>query len=851
LNIPMKRRLEAGARYASSALAFGMASSLFTAMVLINLVQPLAAHADEFSDAATSSAKTVSAASYDPNYTASPMPDLKVTVNQTADLTSQAIYVSWTGGKYSSRPRSDRGGSDFLQVMQCWGDDAVNPDRPDPTTCQYGRAGLPGATRGFDVNYGTLAAADRQYATSPSETSNAVYWAMPFNAYGGEQATALIKDPKTGIVSRDSLMQIDDNQFFTRYTTNFVPWAGAAKDGTGGIKFESQTTMQSPGLGCGAPITTSSGLTGKSCWLVVIPRGEIENGESYINTPGLMSQSWSHHIAIRLNYRPVGISCNIGTPETQITGGELGTEAVASWQPKLCSNQGGSAFVLATANEQDSLAAAENQQDAPLVLTSYPSQQPDSGLIYAPVAVGADAISFAIDRLAPYDSGATLELRSKNYTPFQSLNLTPRLIAKLLTNSYVLSLPPADRSHIGYKNAAEVGPNAPCLTKDKDFLAVNDSEWRYQDVCAIPISDLMTPLGRSDMAQRLWEYVLTDKDACDFLNGTPDPWGMRVNPWYSTNLITNLSGTATNYPRRDFPKADPIEIPSTLPNNPVFGQGAINLVTWRPYTNDFQTSAALTLRGDGQLIGQWDNTISPGKFLKQTPLASGLQRVMAVTSASGALKYGNITASLLNPAGEFVRPNIDSLSAAQAAFTTDSKTKISSFVFDSDLARESPNAYPLTIPVYAAVNQGKTSTAMAEKYSAFITYAATLGQVPGDQRGQLPRGYAPMADFLKMQALQDASLIRNGMSQPAVPTTNPTPDVQQPSPGVVLPSNSPASVVFGPKTPKDPWSGPLSGSVPTSFAAGALAGLFWTRRVKFGRKTRPKEPSLAQAKRSQ
>ena len=42
------------------------------------------------------------------------------------------------------------------------------------------------------------------------------------------------------------------------------------------------------------------------------------------------------------------------------------------------------------------------------------------------------------------------------------LKLTPRLVAKLLTASYIDSLPSgADKSHIGYKNFADPGDERP------------------------------------------------------------------------------------------------------------------------------------------------------------------------------------------------------------------------------------------------------------------------------------------------------------------------------------------------------------------------------------------------------
>jgi hypothetical protein len=62
--------------------------------------------------------------------------NVKVTVGQTKNLVNQAVTVSWTGGA----PTLPAGGFgvDYLQIMQCWGDDPSGPDR---TQCQL--AGLP------------------------------------------------------------------------------------------------------------------------------------------------------------------------------------------------------------------------------------------------------------------------------------------------------------------------------------------------------------------------------------------------------------------------------------------------------------------------------------------------------------------------------------------------------------------------------------------------------------------------------------------------------------------------------------------------------------------------------------
>jgi len=63
--------------------------------------------------------------------------DLKVTVSQTKNLINQTVIVSWTGAK----PTVDSVEfySNFLQIMQCWGDGPAGPDR---SQCQFGASGV-------------------------------------------------------------------------------------------------------------------------------------------------------------------------------------------------------------------------------------------------------------------------------------------------------------------------------------------------------------------------------------------------------------------------------------------------------------------------------------------------------------------------------------------------------------------------------------------------------------------------------------------------------------------------------------------------------------------------------------
>src|SRR6185312_8981901 len=60
--------------------------------------------------------------------------NLQVTVSQTKNLINQVITVSWKGG-VPTQPVTGGFSTNFLQIMQCWGDDSAGPDR---TQCQFG-----------------------------------------------------------------------------------------------------------------------------------------------------------------------------------------------------------------------------------------------------------------------------------------------------------------------------------------------------------------------------------------------------------------------------------------------------------------------------------------------------------------------------------------------------------------------------------------------------------------------------------------------------------------------------------------------------------------------------------------
>lgn len=799
---------------------------------------------------ATSSAVTLTNARNALEPEGAPFPELAVTVSQTKNLVSQGIRVSWTGGTRSAEPQGSVGGSNFLQIAQCWGEDPDNPGHPDRRTCQYGGTLGYGAKRDGTTRQDDVAPEDDVY-TAPDFRSS-VYTAIPFVAVNKNGTVDETEAPKDRVVSAlewsgdgwvkksgDQAVDVNTNPFFTQYTTNEVKWAPTAADGTGSVPFEVQTAMQSEALGCGNPVQRGGKITGQSCWLVIIPRGEGDSGSSQIDRSGLWWDAWEHHLAVKLDFSPLGVRCEMGAAEQQLAGSELLVNAIASWQPQLCTGKHGAAFVHRVGAESDALEDASGTEPSPLALASLPLDTEQAGvdedpLEYAPVALSATAITFAIDSF-PHPQTSSETARARRGLPMPELKLTPRLVAKLLTSSYVDSLPDgADKSHIGYNSYADPGKNPRTLLQDPEFLEINAAEWAEQSIVGASIADALIPDGRSDQAIQLWNYVLSDPAAVKWLGGTADEWGMVVNPYYATNAAKNPTGAALSLPRDNFPKADPVEKPDTTQADPANGTGALNLVTWRPYTHSFADGAYHVLRGDGMKPGEWDKYSTPPKWGKPDRQPFSRQHVIALTTAPAAEQYQTVTASLLNPAGKYVKPTRTSIAAAAAAMTaTEEQQKVRSFDLSSKEAKQAAGAYPLSAPVYAALNPEQSDKQLRQVYASMIRFAVKKGQTPGTDLGRLPPGYAPLPKAWVKEALAAARAIANGGAEKqsakkqADAATEDTAaeglsDTADTSDSTAEDTDTATVALAGSPTPADPPS-PLAIVVPAGLALGALA----------------------------
>jgi len=149
----------------------------------------------------------------------------------------------------------------------------------------------------------------------------------------------------------------------------------------------------------------------------------------------------------------------------------------------------------------------------------------------------------------------------------------------------------------------------------------------------------------------------------------------------------------------------------------------------------------------GRGIGQEGNQ-GVTQAVKTTPYSIGYVEL------AYALRYGLPYARLQNPAGKFVAPSSETVSAAFAV-----ENPPSPLDDWSDIAKEfvyspaSPDAYPLAGQTFIIVWKKWDDPAKCNAMKAFIEYIGSQGQE------NLPEGYAPLPEQLKKVVSQAAQLL--------------------------------------------------------------------------------------------
>lgn len=680
----------------------GLLTALLAAIGLVLLPVPAGGRAD----AATAGDSSVTkSGTKGPNDDFS---DLKVTVDQTKNLDTQGVKVSWTGGT-PTVPGQSLFGFNFLQVMQCWGD---SPDGPDRNQCEWGNA--PTAS-GFVANGRTLAyPPSTPYLSDPRETLPAQQngYVLPFRTATGQTTT-------------------DVSQYFTLLTTNAQAAVPTGSDGSGETVFRLKSGgADADYLGCGV------GAHPAPCWLVVVPRGEHEpDGQIPDTATGLRSSplsrtNWDQRIVFRLDFNPIGAYCTIGQKEQPTLGSDMIRQAMSSWQPTLCTSEKTTFDFLTNQPSFVRQRVLTGGADGQLGFVENPVVPPPGGppVVHAPVAVSGLVIGFNVQIAG-----------SSRQVP--KVRLNARLVAKMLTESYQCDVPGPTSSPVHGDLSAK---NARKLDEDPEFKELNPSFAASQlSGCR---AGLQVPQGQSEYAGMLWKWLNSDADAKAFLQGKPDRWGMTVNPNF---LVSEPDTTSLD----EFPKPDPTQWTpdSRFPNLPIAA------VTINPYGSDLRDDAARVQSGNNKGSFSLDTNSLPPGFAQNVPVP-GQNFLLGLTDAATAAKYRLGTVELLNADGEFVAPTNDSLDKAVSGM----KDGAVPGVLDQDPGLRTPGAYPLTSVTYAAASTSLDAASRTD-YATLIRYAANAGQTPGIGNGLLPPGYAPLTTTLRDQALAAATALEAGV----------------------------------------------------------------------------------------
>lgn len=724
---------------------------------------------------------------------------LRITVNQTANLTNQAVSITWSGGTPST-PGLEALATNYLSIMQCWGDDdgsvPENPG-PPPEQCVYGaRTGQFGGVSGFPLGFTSTRVIGRPGWESYDEADGPLVSGNQWREFRAVDGNVVGAHTNASFNPSESGGQFWTNPDFNVNTTNEIVAARTYGDGTGAALFQIKNSTTSPGLGCGERKLARTNADGSTsdpevpkCWLVVVPRSTAltENaGSQFANltevaTSPLGAAAWENRIAIPLDFTPVDSPCGFDAP-LLFSGSEVPSLAIGSWQPAICAGGDLPPFNYVRVNDNSArrnfAAGAE-----PVVMLGGPLNELESEAVeevYAPITISGVGIGFNLQRVPDPTFQAEFgpDLEAQRGVPVADLNLTPRLVAKLLTQSYgdALRISGQEPPLPEYDWLTD---NPRSLDKDPDFLRFNPELIVFDPGSQRRMANIVFPVGDMDAIGAVWKWIAADPEAMAWLAGEPDEFGMRVNPRYSTDADLNPFRSPLDPTTRvNFPKDEPFCATYPVTKRDVTPPERCGS-DWQPASSSLVDAAQFTAEAsDGARMRANANALTASSYWsRETPQTPGRQAVLSVTDTASAARFG-VQMARLSVAGDnradrdFVAPTISALQAGMRSSTIDEATGFR-------LPNPSPsrdNAYPLTIVTHLAANpfaEGLDDTTRAA-YAGLIEYAAGAGQEAGLQLGELPPGFAPLSSELQEEALAAATLMRDPSSLIETTTTTTT-----------------------------------------------------------------------------
>ena len=763
-----------------------------------------------------------------------------VTVSQTTDLrNNQVISVSWsgahpTGGIISAEQFASAADQEYpVVLMECRGIDSPDvpvAERLTQETCWTATPeeriiSSPSSYPmwGLDANNAADGICTQQDCNVPiplpsncdGEVAPGPNFWLPFDAADGT-------DYAVGPAGCDGappemITEGEDPTIIPSDTT----YAETALDGTGSAKFTIMTSETNASLGCSQTVPCSLviiPIEGINCNAnpsqVTYPSYECESLGTFppgsLNTgsnpypPALAvtgaywwsGSNWDRRISVPLGFAtPANACANNTQAPLEFYGSEVFNQAAEQWDPAFCLNS--KLFNVDVVQLPEPVAKNSLQQG--FIEAAIQGEPPEVPVgqesfftvptVQAPLAVSGFAIVYVID--------------NGNGEPYTELRLDPRLLAKLMTESYpgttnvqsnwqITGEPPGSgpnqcpaNCNSGY---AAMANNPQSIFDDPEFLALNPGLSVPNGIQPGPAATLFSILSQSDVMWALTSYINADPEARAWLNGEPDPWGMVVNPAYKGIKLPveswPLLDTTTNGP--DY----------TESGNPfcvgALGEGKARIPD-RPLIDNPQENMAyvaynMTYANAASLISCNNNPLTP-EYTELGPETLGNRFLIGLVSLPEAEEFDLDTAALqtyASPESEtdngpefaagrlFVSPTTSSLLTAGALMQQD--PSLGSWVFPYNDFPDNVNAegaYPGTMLLSADVPTEGLPESDADDYGQYLSFAATTGQAQGFGVGQLPAGYVPITglpdevDYTEAAAADVAA--QNGQVPPLVP----------------------------------------------------------------------------------
>jgi hypothetical protein len=743
-------------------------------------------------------------------------------------------------------------------VMQCRGAD------PTPETCANERRSVyfPGYDAGASQDWRERARKIRSPGsydgfpgTGDTQKRNAlVTEQVPFVAADG---TSYLWDDSAKNVNGDPLVNDPTLKSFappdtadagvSLLNTRTIPIkkeAGSDKGVSGEFLFEVRERVSQASLGCSNTVACSIvvvpimdmvcatdipvGTLAADCGAPARgePPGSPTSGPDTINLyksqrTWLADSNWRNRFVVPISFTPDPATCGINDsrPVISIYGSELADVAQQRWGGAYCAGGREADYLpmYTQGSEYDARRQFTTQlgdgylQDA--VLTTQPVLDSPRPVVHAPSALTGFAVAFTIDDAFGQQ--------------VQQMTLSPRLLAKLLTQSYtpskvsdairnsrtrytgsaeqVAAVTTAGNGNSYYWEHPEVFKNPRNLFQDKEFVALNP-ELKLRDAdddLAAQFNTYLSPVifqVQSDIIMDLTRYIVADPTARAWLDGKADEQGMVVNPVWKGMQEFELYGLldAEVRPARPRNMTTWSETNQTLYNIPGAGDQCDDLMR-TPFLTRYANvansaekaaTALLDRRGSATPLctftdvpvppEEQPNPVPPGdnpainrvySEAKVDPAEFGKRAMISVTTVAHTKLYELPAAKLVNAGGHAVAPSPGTMVSALTAAVQNETTGTIELNYSQVTGA---NAYPGTMVAVTAAPTSGLAADVADNYADFIEFMATDGQIPGDAVTDLAPGYDPLTPNLREQALDAAQAVREQKGEvPPIPPGGP------------------------------------------------------------------------------